>query len=310
MRIVFAGTPEFAAVHLRALLDAGRDVQAVFTQPDRRAGRGRKPHPSPVKTLALEYGLDILQPASLKNESALRGLAEFKPGLLIVVAYGLILPRAALDLPRLGCINVHASLLPRWRGAAPIQRAILAGDPETGISIMRMDEGLDTGPVFRSARCPIGKRDNAQVLHDRLAALGAGTLLETLMELEKAMPEPVPQDDNQATYAAKLEKSEARLLWSQPANGLERHIRAFNPWPVAFTTLGGDNLRIWEAEASPTNVSAPCGRIVGAGRGSIDAVTGDGILRILKLQLPGRRPITAADYLNAHGSPVGKTLGA
>ncbi|MCP4041818.1 MAG: methionyl-tRNA formyltransferase [Gammaproteobacteria bacterium] len=309
MKIIFAGTPEFAAIHLQALIEAENNILAVLTQPDRRAGRGRKLRPGPVKTLAHEKHLEVLQPLNLRNGEVMQQLEEYKPDLIVVVAYGLILPKPVLELPALGCINVHASLLPRWRGAAPIQRAIMTGDSDTGISIMQMDKGLDTGPILLFNRCPIEAHDTGQTLHDRLAKLGTQSLLKALAEMERGGLSPTPQDDNLAIYAPKLEKAEARLDWNHPAGELERRIRAFNPWPVAFTTLGEDNLRVWEAETLPSVAAAPNGRIVKAGQQGIEVSTASGILRILRLQLPGGRPVTAADYLNAHRSPEGATLG-
>ena len=310
MRLVFAGTPEFAAAHLEGLIAAGYTVDTVYTQPDRPAGRGRKLRPSPVKALAMEHGIQVRQPPSLRDRAAQQALSALAPDLLIVVAYGLLLPGPVLDTPRLGCINVHASLLPRWRGAAPIQRAICAGDPETGVSIMQMDMGLDTGPVLRVARCPIGPGDTGQTLHDHLAELGAKTLLETLPALEHGDVQPVPQDDSLATYAPKVDKQEARLDWARPAAELERWVRAFNPWPVAWTTLDAVQVRVWSATVVSSDESAPPGRVVAAGPAGIDVSTGAGLLRIDRLQLPGGRPVTAADYLNAHLSPVGRVIGA
>ncbi len=309
MNIVFAGTPEFAAAHLQALLNTAQSVRAVFTQPDRPAGRGRKLQSSPVKRLALDHGLQVFQPASLRDASVQASLAELSPDLMVVVAYGLLLPEPVLALPRLGCLNVHASLLPRWRGASPIIRAIWAGDAETGISVMQMDEGLDTGPILRIARCAIEPHDTAQSLHDRLAALGADTLLECLRDLEGDGQEPWVQDDSLATYAKKVERAEARLDWSRPALELDRWVRAFNPWPVAWTTHGEQQWRVWEAAAIPATHPALPGQVVAASAEGIDVATTDGQLRIRRLQLPGGRPITAKDYLNARPSPIGERLG-
>ena len=332
MRIVFAGTPEFAAAHLAALLEAGETVAAVYTQPDRPAGRGQRLRESPVKQLAAARGIPVLQPESLRGAEAAEALAHIAPDLMVVVAYGLLLPRAVLATPRLGCVNVHASLLPRWRGAAPIQRAILAGDTESGVSLMQMDEGLDTGPVLRTVRCPIAPRDTAATLHDRLAALGARALVQLVRDLRESPVAAVPQTEAGVTYARKIERAEAEIDWQDDAAAIERRVRAFNPWPVARTTLGGEVLRVWEAEAlvgegpGEARVGAgpgaePGGALGGGGRGAgpgevlaagregIEVATGAGRLRVTLMQLPGGRPIRAADYLNAHPSPVGAVLG-
>ncbi len=309
MNVVFAGTPEFAAVHLEALLKAGRPVRAVYTQPDRPAGRGRRLRPSPVKELAISQGIEVQQPATLRDAQAQVTLKALRPDLVIVVAYGLLLPRAVLEIPPLGCINVHASLLPRWRGASPIQRAIWAGDPETGVSVMQLDEGMDTGPVLRVARCPIAPTDTAEHLHNRLAELGAQVLVDTLRALETGRIEATVQDDRLATYAKKVDKAEAQLDWSRPATELARWVRAFNPWPVTWTLHGEKPLRVWEAEARPLEQPAAPGRVVAADAAGIDVATAEGLLRIRRLQLPGGRPVSARDYLNAHTSPVGETLG-
>lgn len=332
MRIVFAGTPEFSAAHLAALLEAGEAVVAVYTQPDRPAGRGQRLRESAVKQLAAARGIPVLQPETLRGAEAAEALARLAPDLMVVVAYGLILPRAVLATPRLGCVNVHASLLPRWRGAAPIQRAILAGDAESGVSLMQMDEGLDTGPVLRTVRCPIAPRDTAATLHDRLAALGAGALVQLVQDLHEGPVAAVPQPAEGVTYARKIEREEAEIDWREDAAALERRVRAFNPWPVARTTLGGEVLRVWEAEAlvgegpGEARVGAgpgaePGGALGGGGRGAgpgevlaagregIEVATGAGRLRVTLMQLPGGRPIRAADYLNAHPSPVGAVLG-
>ncbi|GAB4297535.1 MAG: methionyl-tRNA formyltransferase [Methylophaga sp.] len=309
MRIIFAGTPEFAAECLNALISSEHDICAVYTQPDRPAGRGRKLTPSPVKQLALEHQLPVEQPLNFKSDDSLKTLADYQADLMVVVAYGLLLPQKVLDTPRLGCINVHASLLPRWRGAAPIQRAILAGDQETGISIMKMEAGLDTGPVLLEARIPILDDDTAQTLHDRLATLGARTLLESLQDIETRLGNAQPQDDSQTTYASKLDKQEARIDWQQPAAQILRQINAFNPWPVAQTQWQELTMRIWHAELADSTEKGKPGDIVQVSKHGLDVQTGDGILRITKLQIPGKRAMPVSDFLNANKVAVGEHLG-
>ncbi len=301
LKIIFAGTPEFAAVALNALLEEGRhEIRAVYTQPDRPAGRGRKLRASPVKEMALAHGLLLRQPSTLKEPEQQRSLRELGADLMVVVAYGLLLPPPVLDAPRLGCINIHASLLPRWRGAAPIQRAILAGDRETGVSIMQMDEGLDTGPVLHRVATPIHPGDTAGTLHDRLASLGAQALLDTLDRIMEGSARPVPQEEAAATYAPKIEKQEAVLDWNASAEELDRRVRAFNPWPVAQTTWKGKVLRIWQAEPLAEMPDAPAGTVVRAGKEGIDVATGNGMLRITRLQGAGGKPLDAAAFLNGH----------
>jgi methionyl-tRNA formyltransferase len=300
LRIVFAGTPEFSVPCLEACRASGAEVVAVYTQPDRPAGRGRKLAPSPVKQAALAAGLPVEQPASLKDASAREALAAYRADLMVVVAYGLILPRRVLALPRLGCWNVHASLLPRWRGAAPIQRAILAGDDESGVDLMQMEAGLDTGPVMLQRRTPIQRQDTGGSLHDRLSRLGAEVLAEGLARVLAGESLPAtPQADEGATYAHKLDKAEARLDFSQPARTLERQIRAFDPWPVAEAEIAGERVRVWAAEALDDAPATPPGTIARAGRDGLDLACGDGVLRITAVQRPGGKRIGAADYLNA-----------
>ena len=321
LKIIFAGTPAFALPALQALLDSAHEVCAVYTQPDRPAGRGRSVQASPVKQLALGHHIPVLQPHSLKEPSAQQALRELRADLMVVVAYGLLLPAAVLGAPRLGCVNIHASLLPRWRGAAPIQRAILAGDAQTGITLMQMDEGLDTGAILTQRACPISPMDSAATLHDRLAVLGAELLIETLGPLQEGVITPRPQDETEAcagqdapmsraqgcagaTYAAKLSKQEAVLDWRDGAVALARKVRAFNPSPVAQATLhctGREprTLRIWFAQPLNEMGDAAPGSILRAGRDGVDVATGRGVLRLLEMQLAGGRAITAADFVNA-----------
>ncbi len=299
MRIVFAGTPDFAVPCLRAAVQRG-DVVAVYTQPDRPAGRGRSLAASPVKQEAISRGLPVLQPESLKSAEAQETLRQLAPDLLVVVAYGLILPQAVLDIPRHGGWNVHASLLPRWRGAAPIQRAIEAGDRETGVCLMQMEAGLDTGPVLLSLSTPIGTDDTGGQLHDRLAELGAQVLSDGLGLLRAGLrPMAQPQPVEGVTYAHKLEKHEARLDWVQPASVLARKVRAFSPWPVAEAQVAGERLRIHGAVALEESHAADPGSLLRAGREGLDIACGEGVLRLRTVQREGGKAITAADYLNA-----------
>jgi methionyl-tRNA formyltransferase len=298
LRLGFAGTPEFAVPALDALREAHR-ICAVFTQPDRPAGRGQPLHASPVKTRALEHGLRVHQPASFKSPEALEILRSLGLDALVVVAYGLILPPAALQSPKLGCINIHASLLPRWRGAAPIQRAVLAGDATTGVTIMRMEAGLDSGPMLASRAIDIGADDTAKTVHDRLARLGAELIGETLDALKEGGVREVPQPSEGVTYAEKINKAEALIDWQQDAVQVWRRVRAFNPWPIAETRLNGAQLRIWDAEMrdAGTVPGTEPGMVLAATRDGIDVACGRGILRVLRLQLSGRKPLFARDFI-------------
>jgi len=297
LRLGFAGTPEFAVPALDALRRA-HQICAVFTQPDRPAGRGQPLHESAVKALAVAHGLAIRQPASFKTPDALEALRGLQLDALIVVAYGLLLPPAALRLPKLGCINIHASLLPRWRGAAPIQRAILAGDATTGVTIMRMDEGLDTGPMLASRMLQIHADDNARSINERLARLGADLIVETLAALQAGSIDELPQPSSGVTYAAKITKAEALIDWREDAVQVWRRIRAFNPWPIAETRLNGAQLRLWEAQISVDAApgSLP-GTVLAATHDGIDVACGSGVLRILRLQLAGRKALSAQEFI-------------
>ena len=309
MKIVFAGTPEFALPVLQMLLNTTHEVSAVYTRPDRPSGRGQRLTESPVKRLASRREIPVIQPETLRSAEAQAGIYVLEADLMIVVAYGLILPDAVLAMPRLGCINVHASLLPRWRGAAPIQRAILAGDCETGVCLMLMDSGLDTGPVLASASCRIEPDDTAGRLHDRLAHMGARLLEDNLVRIAKGELESRSQDDSQACYAKKVEKDEALIDWAMSADHIERQVRAFNPWPIAETSYAGRQLRIWEAHGVVRVTTQPPGSVLSAGKHGIDVACGAGVLRIKAVQLAGARQVSAADFINAH-TLEGARLGA
>ncbi|WP_036188017.1 methionyl-tRNA formyltransferase [Marinimicrobium agarilyticum] len=299
LRIVFAGTPNFAAHHLKALLASDHQLVGVYTQPDRPAGRGKKLQASPVKQLALDAGLPVYQPDSLKSEAAQAELATLDADLMVVVAYGLLLPKAVLDTPRLGCINVHASLLPRWRGAAPIQRAIEAGDTESGVTIMQMDVGLDTGAMLVKARCPIEATDTAGDLHDRLIELGGPALLEAVTQLATGTAQPEPQDDNLSNYAPKITKAEAALDWQRPATELERQVRAFTPFPICHTRLNDqkDPIRVWQASTLPHRNDQTPGEVAEVTKDAVVVACGEGALALKKLQLPGKKAMPVADLL-------------
>lgn len=298
MRIVFAGTPDFAVPSLRAAAKRN-EVVAVYTQPDRPAGRGRGLTPSPVKRVAQELSIPVYQPENFRGAEAREFLAALKPDLLVVVAYGLILPQSVLDIPTYGCWNVHASLLPRWRGAAPIQRAIQADDARTGVCLMRMEKGLDTGPVVLSQAVDIAPDETGGQLHDRLAVLGAQVLTDGLGLLRAGLhPQAQPQPDTGITYAHKLDKAEAKLDWTRPAAELANKVRAFNPWPMAEAQIAGERLRLHAAVALPQQADAVPGTVLAAGRDGIDVACGDGVLRVRVLQRDGGKAITAADYIN------------
>ncbi|WOG28064.1 methionyl-tRNA formyltransferase [Endozoicomonas sp. 8E] len=300
LRIVFAGTPDFASAHLQPVLDSQHEVIAVYTQPDRPAGRGRKLKPSPVKALALQHEIPVFQPHSLKKDEAAREqLAALKPDLMIVVAYGLILPKSVLDIPTFGCINVHGSILPRWRGAAPIQRAIAAGDEESGVTIMQMDEGLDTGDMLIKARCPIHTTDTSSDLHDRLIEVGQPALIEAVNAVAEGTISAKKQDDGNASYAHKMSKDEARIQWNRPATDLDCLIRAFNPWPVATTELEGNTIRVWEAKPVTGNHNLAPGTLIKADKSGLDIATEEGILRLTNVQLSGSRAMPVQDLLNS-----------
>ncbi|WP_394753047.1 methionyl-tRNA formyltransferase [Crenothrix sp.] len=299
MKIVFAGTPAFAVPSLQMLLDSQHDVCAVYTQPDRPAGRGQKLQPSPVKELALQANIPVLQPLSLKNPDDLGQLAAFNADLIIVVAYGMILPQTVLDLPRLGCLNVHGSLLPRWRGAAPIQRALMAGDDKTGVTIMQVALKLDAGDMLHKEEYAINNQDTASNLHDKLSTLGAIGLSKVLIQLKNATLHPEKQDESLVTYAEKLSKQEAVIDWSTSAQDIGRKIRGLNAWPVAQTLYQGNVLRIWQAEVLDAHTKEPPGT-VSATHKQMDVATGQGRLRILEVQLPGGKRLPIHAFLNAH----------
>ncbi|ASK67395.1 methionyl-tRNA formyltransferase [Shewanella bicestrii] len=301
LNIIFAGTPDFAARHLQALINSDHNVIAVYTQPDRPAGRGKKLTASPVKELAVSHDIPVYQPGSLRKEPAQQELAALNADIMVVVAYGLILPKVVLDTPRLGCINVHGSILPRWRGAAPIQRALWAGDKETGVTIMQMDVGLDTGDMLLKTYLPIEDDDTSATLYEKLALQGPDALLQALEGLANGTLTAEKQDEALANYAEKLSKEEARLDWSKSATQLWQEVRAFNPWPVSYFEHQGNTIKVWQTQVSTTSSNAAPGTIISASKKGIEVATGDGVLTLLSMQLPGKKPLSVADILNARG---------
>lgn len=303
LNIIFAGTPDFAAKHLAALISSEHNVVAVYCPPDKPAGRGKKLTVCAVKQLANEHNITVEQPENFKKESDLRTLAKYQADVMVVVAYGLLLPKVILDTPRLGCINVHGSILPRWRGAAPIQRSVEAGDPETGVTIMQMDIGLDTGDMLHIAKCPITSNDTSASIYEKLAELGPTALLDTMVQMAQGTHTPVPQDDALANYAKKLNKEEAELDWQLSAAELDRKIRAYQPWPFAqitYTEASGkeQRIKIWQADVLKENSNAKPGTILEANKQGITVACKQGALQFTQLQLPGKKPLAASDILN------------
>lgn len=311
LRIVFAGTPDFAARHLAALLSSEHEVIAVYTQPDRPAGRGKKLTASPVKNIALEHDIPVYQPVNFKSDEAKQELKDLNADIMVVVAYGLLLPQAVLDTPKLGCINVHGSILPRWRGAAPIQRSIWAGDAETGVTIMQMDIGLDTGDMLKIATLPIEATDTSTTMYDKLAELGPEALVDCLGDIAAGKAKPVKQDDEQANYASKLSKDEAKIDWSQDAAFIERCVRAFNPWPMSFFSVEENNIKVWQSRVEASATEAPVGTILKADKTGIYVATGNGTLVLEQIQIPGKKAMPVSDVLNSKASwfEVGSILG-
>lgn len=309
LRIIFAGTPDFAARHLQAIIDSEHQVVGVYSQPDRPAGRGKKLKASEVKALALAHNLPVFQPQSLKTADALEELKRLNADIMIVVAYGLILPKAILDAPRLGCLNVHGSILPRWRGAAPIQRAIWAGDQQTGVTIMQMDEGLDTGNMLHISRCSIDRTETSASLYTKLAELGPDALINTINRLANGGITPEPQNDADANYAKKLSKDEANIDWSMDAEQIERNIRAFNPWPVCFTQMSGNTVKIYQAHM--VEQSGTAGTVLASDKNGIIVACGKYALSISELQPQGKKPMAINDFLNGRSDWVtpGTVLG-
>ena len=305
-KIVFAGTPDFSVACLSALLGADIDLVGVYTQPDRAAGRGKKLAQSPVKQKALEAGLAVFQPAHFKHQSARNSLRDLKPDLMIVVAYGLILPQSVLDIPRLGCVNIHASLLPRWRGAAPIQRAIEAGDAQSGVCLMQMNKGLDTGPLIACSSTDLRPDETGGSLHDTLANLGAGLMRDKLQSILNQQIKPTPQAEQGVCYAHKLTKAEAQIDWRMSALAIHNKIRAFNPWPTTSTHINGQQIRLHQATVLAPESNYLPGELIGLGRDGIDIQTGDGILRVTQLQKPGGKSLNARDFLNGFRLETGQ----
>jgi len=298
LKIIYAGTPDFAVPALQALIQSQHDVIAVYTQPDRPAGRGRKLQFGPVKQVAVDAGITVEQPASLKDEEAQKTLKAYQADVMVVAAYGLILPQSVLDMPHHGCLNIHGSLLPRWRGAAPIHRAIQAGDAETGVTIMQMAAGLDTGDMLLKVPSPITKEDTGQTVHDRLAYDGASALLKVLEQIQQNKLTPEVQDENFTTYAHKLNKAEAEIDWSQSAKQIDQTIRAFNPWPVAFTKYNDKPLRLFMSKVESGNSQEPAGTVISESSEGVCIATGDGVLSFSRLQLPGKKVMDVRDFLN------------
>ncbi|SHO54300.1 methionyl-tRNA formyltransferase [Vibrio quintilis] len=299
LRIVFAGTPDFAARHLAALLSSEHEVIGVYTQPDRPAGRGKKLTASPVKELAATHQIPVFQPENFKSDDDKQVLKDLNADIMVVVAYGLLLPRAVLDTPKYGCINVHGSILPRWRGAAPIQRSIWAGDKETGVTIMQMDIGLDTGDMLNIATTPIMPDDTSASMYEKLAELGPGALLETLSQVKQNQTQPIRQDDDLACYAKKLSKEEAKIDWTQPADHIERCIRAFIPWPMCFFDVAEQNIKVWRAQLSEHHAEHPAGTIIQADKTGIHVSTGKGVIVLQELQIPGKKAMSVQNILNS-----------
>ncbi|WP_261816308.1 methionyl-tRNA formyltransferase [Vibrio gallicus] len=299
LKIIFAGTPDFAADHLAALLSSEHEVIAVYSQPDRPAGRGKKLTASPVKALAVEHDIAVYQPVNFKTDEAKQELAKLNADIMVVVAYGLLLPKSVLEMPRLGCINVHGSILPRWRGAAPIQRSIWAGDKQTGVTIMQMDEGLDTGDMLHIETLDIQDTDTSADLYNNLAQLGPKALINCLEDIANNTAKATKQDDSQANYAKKLSKDEARIDWSKDAIELEREIRAFNPWPISYFSIEDKNIKVWKSHVEPNTTSLEPGTIISADKSGIKVATGNNALVLEQIQVPGKKAMAASDVLNS-----------